>query len=193
VNEIVAVALISGGASLLGASVGALTTYKVNLRNTEATIATSKSQHEVELARMQAENQRLQESNREEERRNRQSTYHQHLRAVIGIYQLMGLEISVEQVNESREDYTYLHAGVLLFAPSSVRTAASEVSRVYNEVWSAMERQRREDPGKPEPKCWRDATAVIKDEFGDKIVNLIDKMHADVTRGIAQDPEIDDA
>jgi len=175
----------------LAASVGALTTYKVNLRNTEATIATAQSQHEVELARIEAENERLLDTNREEERRNRQSTYHRYLNAVVGIYQLMGLEVSAKQVNETRQDYRYLHSGVVLFGPPCVRAAANEVSGAYNEVWVAMARQREEYSEKTEPERWRDATATLKENFSEKIVNLIDAMHADVTRGITQDPGID--
>lgn len=188
-NDIVAVALISAGSSLIGASVGALTTYKVSLRNAEATVATSQSQHEVEITRIEAENKRLQQNNREEERRNRQSTYHQHVNALIVLFQLMGFAATQEQINEACDSYRYLHAGVVLFAPTSVRNGAYAVSHVYGEIWPALTKQREENPEKPSSQCWRDATADLKEKFGDEISKLTGLMHADVTRGIADDPE----
>lgn len=187
-TDVVAVALVSAGSSLLGASVGALTTYKVNLRNMEATIATAKGQHEVELARIEAENQRLKESNREEERRNRQSTYHQHLSALHEIFTLMGFEAPMEMIDKARTDYRTLHAGIVLFAPPSVRDAAYEVGRIQNEIWPAVQKQHEENPGKSASECWRDATAGLQERFGSEIVKLTAVMHADVTRGIADDP-----
>lgn len=188
-NDIVAVALISAGSSILGASVGALTTYKISLRNAETTVATATSQHEVELAKIEAENQRLRQTNQEEERRNRQSNYHQHLVILHELYVLMGFAASTERINDVRNDYRNLHAGVVLFAPSSVKAAAYELGRVYNEIEPALEEQRETHSSKTESECWRDATAGIKDRFGEEIVNLTTQMHADVTRGISEDPE----
>lgn len=131
VNDIVAVALISAGSSLLGASVGALTTYKVSLRNSETTIETAKAQHEVELARIEAENERLREQHNEEERRNRQSTYHQLIDSLFELFQIMGYAASDQEVEKACNRYRYLHAGVVLFAPASVRKGAFEVSEIY--------------------------------------------------------------
>jgi Sec-independent protein translocase protein TatA len=187
-SDVVAVALISAGSSLLGASVGALTTYKVSLRNAQTTVATATGQHEVEMARIEAENQRLQQNNQEEERRNRQSTYHQYLNTLIGFFQVMDAPASPETVNKMTEEYLHLHAGVVLFAPSSVRKAAYEVAGVYNELRATLQKQRDEHPDKSEPEYWRAASAEHKKKFGEQIVEVTSLMHADVTRGITEDP-----
>ena len=184
-TDVVAVALISAGSSLLGASVGALTTYKVSRRNAETTVSMATSQHEVDMARIEAENQRLQQSNQEEERRNRQSTYHRYLDVLLEIFQLMGSATSPEQISEFRKNFRHLHAGVVLFGPPPVGKAAYKVAEIYSEMSPAVERERQENPGKPESECWRDGTAGIQDRFGVEIVNLTALMHADVTRGIA--------
>jgi hypothetical protein len=188
VSDVAAVALISSGSSLIAASIGALTTYKVSLRNAETTVATAEAQKEVELAKLGGEIERLQQGNREDERRNRQSTYHQHLNALIKFFQLMGTTASGDQIAPIRDEYMYLHAGVVLFAPPSVREAAQEVARLYNQIAPAVEKQREDHPDKPEPERWRDATATLKEPLSDSIGNLMAVMHADVTRGIAEDP-----
>ena len=187
-SDIVAVALISAGSSLLGASVGALTTYKVSLSNSKTTIETAKGQHEVERARIEAENERLREQHSEEERRNRQSTYHQLIDSLFELFQLMGYAADGKEVDKACNRYRYLHAGVVLFAPASVRQGAFEVSEIYGEIWPAVTKERNEQPEKPDPERWRDATAGIKVKFGEEIVSLTALMHADVTRGVAVDP-----
>lgn len=187
-SDVVAVALVSAGSSLLGAAIGALTTYKVNLRNTEATIATADRQHEVELAKVEAENERLHLDNSEQERRIRRSSYHEYLSAVHVVFQLMAQSMPEERILEACRSYSHLHSGVTLFAPSSVRQGAYAVSDVYGEIWPALREQDEENPGKPYPDCWRDATSGLQSKFGAQIVEVTALMHADITRGVAEDP-----
>jgi hypothetical protein len=87
-SDVVAIAIVSAGSSLVGVGIGALTTYKVSLRNAETTIATANAGKEVELAKIKAENHRLQLQHDEEERRNKQATYHRALTALNRIYGL---------------------------------------------------------------------------------------------------------
>jgi hypothetical protein len=188
-SDVAAVAAISGGLSFLSATVGALTTYMVSQRNTNATIATAQNQHAVEMARIEAENQRLRDANREDERRNRQSTYHRHLTVVVAIYNQMGRQISVAEASEVQGEYGHLQSGVLLFAPPSVRTAAYAVSAVYNKVWDEMQEHRQAHPQKSESEHWDDVTTVHRQEFGIQVAALIDAMHADITRGVLVDTE----
>jgi hypothetical protein len=175
-GEVATVAAIAGG--IMTSGITGLVTWRV-----------SRNAASVELVKVAAENHRLQYGNQEEERRNRQSTYHKHLDVVIEIYNLMGSEAPAERVDGLRDDYRFLHSGVLLFAPSSVRAAAYEVSDVYNEAWLSLAQQEKEHPGKSAPERWRDATAPIQYRFGQKISRLTTRMHADVTRGIADDPK----
>jgi hypothetical protein len=188
-SDVVAVALISSGASLLTATGGAIATYKVSLRSSQTTIVTAEAQKDVELAKLEAENEKLRDSTREDERRNRQSTYHQHLNGLIALFQMMGTATESSKVEEVCDNYRYLHAGVVLFAPSSVREGAYAVNDAYGKIWPALAQQRKDHPDKPGPDCWRDATASLQNEFGGEIVNLTSLMHADVTRGITDESE----
>ena len=188
-TDVVAVALISAGSSLLGASVGAITTYKVSMRNSETTIATAEAQKGVELAKVEAEMERLKQSNREEERRNRQSTYHQFIEAASTVYQHLGVSTSYSVILEIGTDYRRLMAGVALFAPKPVRNAALSINSTYQRIWPAIRAGEAEEPDAQVDELWRKATEPLKGEFGQGISDVIDLMHADVTRGIVSEPE----
>ncbi|HEX6456551.1 MAG TPA: hypothetical protein VF009_08540 [Solirubrobacterales bacterium] len=177
-SDVALVAAITGGSSVLTSGVTAAVTWAV-----------SSNSSSVELAKVAAENERLQGANREDERRNRQATYHQYLNAVIKTFQLMGFAASPKKIAKLRDEYRYLHAGVVLFAPRTVRDGAYEVSRVYSEVWPVLNEEREKNPAKSESKCWRDATARFQEEFGIEIAKLTNLMHADITRGVADDPD----
>lgn len=181
-------ALISAGSSLLGASAGALTTYKVSLSNAETTIATAEAQKEVELAKVEAENERLQNANREEERRNRQSAYHEFIDAFNRLFQNLGVPVSEQEVIKVFDEYNHLLSGVLLFGPPSVREGAYDLNEVYREIPPALGEREEEQPEKPFEDIWIDATLSAKERFGDRCNALVQLMHADVTRGIAEDP-----
>jgi hypothetical protein len=58
-SDVVAVALITGGFATASAGIGAYVTSKVSARNAESTVTTAEKQAEVELAKVDAENQRL--------------------------------------------------------------------------------------------------------------------------------------
>lgn len=129
-TDVVAVALISAGSSLIGASVGALTTYKVSRRNTETTVATADAQKAVELAKIGAENERLRQQHGEEERRNRQATYHRTLTVLQRIY---GLELDSADLSEVQAEWRECRSGVNIFGSRAVSTAIEEVQKVIIE------------------------------------------------------------
>ncbi len=176
-SEVATVAAITGGAAVLTSTFTGLVTWAV-----------SKSSSAVELAKVAAENDRLQQSNREDERRNRQSTYHQFIDTLNLVFQILGAEASEEERHEIFEQYNHLLSGVLLFGPPSVRTAAYALNDVYAQIWPALSEEEESNPEKVYEGCWRDATEPLKTEFGVKGTSLVQLMHADVTRGIAEDP-----
>jgi hypothetical protein len=92
-SEVALVAAITGGATVLTSGVTAAVTWAVS-RNSTA----------VELAKVAAENERLQQSNQEEERRNRQSTYHQFLDAVTALYQSFAFAVTIPKSPSFRRD-----------------------------------------------------------------------------------------
>jgi len=176
-SEVAIVAAVTGGTSVLTSAISALVTWKV-----------SQNSSSVELAKVGAENERLQRSNREEERRNRQATYHQFLDTCTLLYQLLGVRVGVERREEVCNPYNHLLTGVTLFGPPSVRKGAHAVNGVYSRIWVCLEKEKAEHPDKPYVEQWRDATADLSEEFRKKVAELTNLMHADVTRGIASDP-----
>ena len=144
----------------------------------------SKNSSSVELAKVNAENERLSQKNQEDERRNRQSTYHQFIDAFSSVFQSLGTETPKDERYESCNNFNHLLSGVLIFGPPSVREGAYDLNEVYNKIWPALAKQESDNPEKPPLECWRDATAPLKDDFSLRGSELIPLMHADVTRGI---------
>jgi hypothetical protein len=159
----------------------------VSLRNSETTISTAEAQKEVELAKVEAENERLRDENREMERRNRQSAYYEMINAYRGVYQILGADISDEERDDKTEAFNDRMAGVLLFAAPSVREGAMALGVVFEEIASALEEEERENPEKSSEDCWRDATVDFVDAFVERGSALIPLMHSDVTRGIIEE------
>jgi len=126
-TDIVAVSLITAGSSLLGATIGAVTTYKVSARNADSTVAAAKSQNRIELAKVEAENSRLQAQHAEEERRNRQSTYH---RAVAALQRIYGLEANSDDLQQVAAEWRHCLAGVQIFGSEAASLAVESVQKV---------------------------------------------------------------
>jgi hypothetical protein len=122
-SDVVAVALITAGSGLLGV----LVTYKVSLRNAEATIATAESQNEVEIAKIEAENSRLRMQYDEDERRNRQATYH---RTIAAMQRLHGIEEGSEEWSEVMKEWRFCRSGVQIFGSAEASALLDEVQRV---------------------------------------------------------------
>ena len=75
-SDVVAVAAITAGSTVLGTSAGAVVAYLVGKRNAETAVHNANRQAEVEREKVRAESKRQLDGYREEERRNRQGTYH---------------------------------------------------------------------------------------------------------------------
>lgn len=177
-SEVALVAAITGGASVLTSAVTAAVTWAV-----------SRNSSSVELAKVTAENERLQQTNREEERRNRQGTYHDFINAMHGVYRFLGMKVKEPWKKDPFEQYSRLSSGVMLFGPPSVRQKVMELNRIYNRLWLALQDEEQRHPEKPSEECWASATSGLKEEFNVCAKDLIALMHADVTHGIAEDPE----
>jgi hypothetical protein len=80
-SDVVAVAAITAGSTVIGTSVGAVVAYLTGKRNAETAIHNANRQAEVELEKVRAESKRQLDQYKEEERRNRQGTYHRLLAA----------------------------------------------------------------------------------------------------------------
>ncbi|HUC08492.1 MAG TPA: hypothetical protein VMR96_10445 [Solirubrobacterales bacterium] len=74
-SDVVAVALITAGSSLIAAATGAATTYRIAKDGKETAIATAKGHNRIEMAKIEAENTRLRAQHSEDQRRSRQEMY----------------------------------------------------------------------------------------------------------------------
>lgn len=173
-GEVATIAAIAGG--IASTSITGIVTWKV-----------SKNSSSVELVKVAAENHRLRYGDREDERRNRQTTYHSFFDALTSIYQILGVPIKKPNKQEMFASYNHLVAGVMLFGPPLVREKAKAVNAVYNRIWPTFREEEREHPEKPEEECWATATAALKAEFNATVTEMVHCMHADVTRGIAEE------
>jgi hypothetical protein len=176
-SDVAVVAAITGGASVLTAAVTGCVAWTA-----------SRNASRVELAKVQADNERLKDSHREDERRNRQSTYHQFIDVSTDLLQILGRTKPQEMRIEICNRYNHLLSGVLVFSPPSVRAGATELNAVYSKIWPALEEKVENEPDKSAEELWRDATLDLKSEFSTRGNELIELMHKDVTRGIAEDP-----
>lgn len=174
-GEVATVAAIVGGIATSG--ITGMVTWRVS-RNTTS----------VELVKVAAENHRLRHGNQEEERRNRQSTYHQFLDVAAAVYNSLGFPTSKEEIKKLSDTYVHLLSGVVLFGPPSVREGAFALNAIHQKIWPAIEQEEKGNPQKSIPERWADATSDLKPEFGLAISTLVHLMHADVTQGIVNDP-----
>lgn len=122
--------MISAGSSLVGATVGALATYRVSLRNSETAIVTAEAQRDVELSKVEAENARLREQYLEEERRNRQVTYH---RILTVIQRLHGIREDSEELVDVMQEWRYCRSGVQIFGSKNASDALDDVHAVLGQ------------------------------------------------------------
>jgi hypothetical protein len=137
-SDVVAVSLITGGASLLGAAIGAFTTYKVSVRNAAATVSTAESQNRVELERITAENTRVQTQLEEDERRNRQATYH---RTVTAMEQMYDAELASEDAEPLAAEWRHCRAGVRIFGSKDASSKLEDVQGLIHS-WPGEDRAR---------------------------------------------------
>jgi hypothetical protein len=120
VSDVVAVGLITGLSGIAVAAISAVVTSKVSRRSAEAAISTANSNAEVELAKIEAENERLRRQHREDERRNRQDTYHRFLNVCHRIERYSRLAPSELEFENLLGELAFLHEGILLFGDGPV-------------------------------------------------------------------------
>jgi hypothetical protein len=171
--EVAAVAAITGGASVAASAITASITWMV-----------SRNSARVELGKVEAEMERLREGHREEERRNRQSTYHEFLDILTAIHQTLGVSTSQEEVDGSGLRYNHLLAGVLLFGSAEVRDSAYDVNTVFQEMWAEFATAYNAADSAAYPDTWAAITSSHEPAFSAAVSDLVHLMNADVTRGI---------
>ncbi len=177
-SDVVAVAAITGGASALTSAIAGVVAWRVNHNSTS-----------VELEKVTAENERLHRTNQEEERRERKAVYYKLIDAYRGVYQILGAEVPEDLQIERTEDFNHQMAGVLLLGPPSVRDGAYVLNGVFEELADAVLAEENASPGKTSDECWCEITEPYGPLFFEAGSKLIPLMHADITRGMTDDPD----
>jgi hypothetical protein len=113
-SDVVDVALITGGFATASAGIGAFATYKVSARNATITVTTAEKHAEVELAKVEAENQRLRDQVREADRKSRADAYQEMLVAHTKLFSLSQRTPTKEETDQIIERVNAANAGVQL-------------------------------------------------------------------------------
>lgn len=152
-TDVVAVGLITGLSGFAGAAISAIATSRVSRRSADAAISTAESSAEVELAKIEAENDRLREQAREHERQRRYEVYGEALAVHIELFSLNQVgEAPPEAINQVIERMHSVWSAIQLTKIAEVRASMArygyliaEISQAANETgvpWS-REFQRR--------------------------------------------------
>jgi hypothetical protein len=175
-NDVIWAAIIAGGVGLAGN----VTTYFTAKSGAAATVRTAEQAAAVELERINAENERLREQIRDDERRNRQGTYHRMIAVLDRLdYYATGYPPTDEQYNATVAEFNYLHGGILLFGPPSVTDAVGPLIQVLSEIGAGMAAAEG-----TQAERWRVAYLPRREDFIRAQGRLVAVMHADVTRGV---------
>jgi hypothetical protein len=154
-TDVVAVGLITGLSGVAGAAISAIATSRVSTRSADAAISTAQSSAEVELAKIEAENDRLREQAREHERQRRYEVYEKAMAAHIELFSLCQVgEVSVDAVKQAIERVHSVWSAIQLTEIAEVRASMarygyliaeiSTTTNVTGDNWS-VEFQRRID------------------------------------------------
>ena len=175
-SDVVAVAAITAGSTVIGAGVGAWVSYKTAERNAEATVNNANRLAEVELEKVRAESKRQLDQYREEDRRNRQGTYHRLLATFDTLdwwaRNPRGLGKHFESIVV---EIQFLAGGCFMFGDEDVAKALRPVMDVLADIESEPE-----DPGDEGQDRTRRGYATRRDKLMQMQRDLGAAMRADV-------------
>lgn len=185
-SDVIWAALIAVGGSSM---TGALAYLGARLQAGVARAA-SFNQAQIELSKVEAENQRLREQLQEPERQNRQTTYH---RLVTSLDRFdswatgFGGDVDDETYDAAIAEFYYLMGAVNLFGAQQVRDAAGEVAEQLGRVGAAMAEtiKRAGNSGTELSKVDAFIVGYAPQRLAviDATAALIEAMRSDVTRG----------
>ena len=170
----------------------------VGLAGNVVTYLVSKGQRRVELAKVNAEYDRLRQEHREAERSNRQGTYHRTL-AVLDRLDMFATGYNPESETEymvALEELNTLVGGIHLFGAQSVRDALGPVAEEFARLGERIGIQQwagRQSGNQPVPYAvaYGEAYRDRRNEIIAATAALTEAMRADVTRDILEDPPVE--
>jgi hypothetical protein len=178
-SDTVAVALITGGLAGAAGLASGILAYRSAKSQGETNLAIAGRGADVELQKITAENERLREQRREDERQQRLGSYHQLVNISTKLYRAFGDAVEKSETEKLIEEYNWLLAGLLLYAPESVQDRAYELNDIVRDTGEALEEQ---DSSLSEAERWREASAPYEDMLGNAVNQLAAAMRADIQR-----------
>lgn len=178
-TDTIAVALITGGLTGVTGLVGGLLGYRSAKNQGAVTLAVSNQAAGVELQKIGAENARLREQRRADEREKRMGSYQELVDISTKLYRLFGEPAEESKTEPLVERYNWLLAGLLLYAPDEVERRAYALNDVIREAWTAYEEG---DAALPEAERWQASSMPYRDALGDAVNDLGNAMREDVQK-----------
>jgi hypothetical protein len=176
VSDTVAVALITGGLTGITGLVSGLLGYRSARNQGAVTLSVANQTAGVELQKIKAENDRLREQRRAEATEKRMGSYQELVDISTKLYRLFGEAVEKARIEPLVEQYNWLLAGLLLYAPDEVQDRAYELNGVIGDAWTAFE----EDPSQSESERWRLASMPFEKALGKAVNELGYAMRTDV-------------
>jgi hypothetical protein len=166
--------------------VGNVATYFGAKRESATTVATVERQADVDIAKVNAENERLREQVRESERAKRQASY-QGLLTVLNRMDMYGTGYPAEHERDymaALEELNRHIAAFHLFSPQEVRDSIEPLAEALGEVGKRIAELARENPASPYQERFARAWAENRERLLRGEAHLTTAMRADVTKGI---------
>jgi hypothetical protein len=172
VSDVVTVALATGGFSLATAGIGAIVTTRVNRRTSDAAVATAHEQGATELAKLRVE---LEDT----ERLRRDAAYRQLIETLnrLDSYGTGSKTATDEQLNYVLDRYVSDLAAVLLLGTTEVQAVLDSVRVV---VYGVQAEAEEATENVITLEAWKVAYGPRRDEYENRIGNLIDAMRDDI-------------
>lgn len=172
-NDVVAVGLTTGTVGL----VSSFLSYVSARGQSRTTFAIGIQKAQVELAKVKAENSRLKDEYRENERRDRRKAYVDFLSAFRKFHSLSTLSrTSNDEFLAAQDEFSRSHATLLMVADQGVRSCANHLSEGLSEVIAAA----YADPDRTGMDAWRHAYEEAENELAEAAVTITEAMHNDV-------------
>jgi hypothetical protein len=173
VSDVVAVGLTTGAVGLLGS----LLSYFSARGQSRTTFAIGIQNSQIELAKVNAENTRLRQQHREDERRERRTAYVDFLTA-FEHFDSFGFITSAtpEEFLAAQSRFKLSHATILMVGSSLVQTRSSALANAISSVVDTA----YADEDRSGLDAWRHAYKESADKLEASSLDVTDAMHEDV-------------
>ena len=178
-NDVVAVGLTTGAVGL----VGSVLSYTSARSQSRTTFAVGIQSAQIELAKVQSENNRLRAQHREDERRERRSAYVAYL-STFRQYEVFGFLESAtdEEFIATQTKFRLVHSTLAMVAPVEVRAKAEALDDLLKQVAQAA----YQDANGYGLEVWRSAYRKKAKDLDRAIKAVTDAMHHDVIAQMLQ-------